>query len=131
MSSVQTPEQKTNISGKLILGAIKNKPPIKEDDIQDMKIDQLDGNVTLDSSIISNSNCSSCESESISISETDQTQVSVQTWKKSGPQQIPVISNMCFENIEDPPTWYEYHTPRTTDEKQSKIIELQSERITE
>ena len=88
MPTIQIQEQEGHISGKLILGAIKNKPPIKEDDIQDMKIDQLDGNVTLDSSIISNSICSSCESESISISETDQTQVSVQTWKKSGPQQI-------------------------------------------
>ena len=101
------------------MGALKSKPPIKDDN-HDIIIDQLDGNMTLGSSIISNSDCSSCDSTLLSDTDLSLHEVSEQTWKKSASQQIPVITNIRFNNLDDPPSWYEYYTPRKVDENESK-----------
>ena len=102
------------------MGATKIKPPSQENENFYINIDQLDGNISLES------NCISCDSITV-VSDLNETphQVFEQTWKKSAPQNIPVILNTSFKYVQDPPAWYEHYTP-----KNANLQEPKNNRIT-
>ena len=109
-----------------MLGAVKLKPPIIEDDLiinhGDTDIPQLDGNCSLDTLSLNQSNCNSCDytyEGELSISQhTVNVQVQEQTWKKSLENSIPVMITTSFNSFEDPPPWYELYVPRNVNKNE-------------
>ena len=112
------------------MGAVKIKPPLLEDDIDVnnescANIPQLDGNYSLDTTIMTESTCKTCEDTIVSGTEisqhTEYENEGDQTWKKLAPQYIPVILSTSFKNFGDPPPWYEEYIPRKIDKNESKM----------
>ena len=131
MPTIQIQEQEGHISGKLILGA-EIKPPLLGNEIHISNIrqsyaniPQLDGNVSFDTTIMTESTCNNCEdtigSSTVLSQHTQCENGGDQTWKKLSPQGIPVITSTSFKNFEDPPPWYEEYIPRKIDKNESKM----------